>query len=44
MAAANNHLQVALLFWLPYSQLAPCLPYYRTYLQPTTLLGSSSQP
>lgn len=44
VAPANNSSQVALLSWLPYSQLAPCPPYYRTYPQSTTPLGSLSQP
>lgn len=41
---ANSDPQVALLSWLPYSQLAPCPPFYRTYPQSTILLGSLSQP
>lgn len=44
VATANNDPQVVLLSWLPYSQLAPYPPFYRTYPQSTTLLGSLSQP
>lgn len=44
IAAANNHSQVALLSWLPYSQLAPCPPYYPTYPRSTTHLELLSQP
>lgn len=44
VALANNDSQVALLSWLPYSQLAPCPPYYQTYPQSTTHLGSWSRP